>query len=232
MPVVLSIDTGGALDQCRWCSRSIPVVLSIDTGGALDQCRWCSRSIPVVLSINAGGALDRRQIVREPPSSPRSCQAAQFSMRRPATRLNSRSLLETRTSLRETAWAAINVSSRPIGVPARSSFARTPAYAAASPDANSTTLSGRRKFSTRRSVFVAALLLAAPRPQLRLGDDADRHFRSRVAEQPLEYALVLFERINADIGVQEERHPTFGRQSASPCAPRSKSSGTPANDST
>jgi len=77
-------------------------------------------------------------------------------------RLNSRSLLETRTSLRATACAAISVSNGPMGVPARSSFARTRAYEAASFDVNSTTSRGRRKFSTSRKVFAAEVLLAAP----------------------------------------------------------------------
>ena len=55
----------------------------------------------------------------------RGGQVAQFSNRRPETLPNSRSLFETRISFRSTAWAAISVSSGPMGVPARSSFART-----------------------------------------------------------------------------------------------------------
>src|SRR5712691_9334239 len=57
---------------------------------------------------------------------------AQFSKRRPATLRNSRSLFETRINLRPIACAAISVSNGPMGVPARSSFARTLAWDAAS----------------------------------------------------------------------------------------------------
>src|SRR5947199_7281818 len=46
-------------------------------------------------------------------------------MRRPGTRRNARSLLVTRVRSRATASAAMIVSSDPIGVPARSSLART-----------------------------------------------------------------------------------------------------------
>jgi hypothetical protein len=92
----------------------------------------------------------------------RTGHAVQFSMCRPATRPNSRSLFDTRTSFLATACAAIRVSSGPIGVPDRSSFARTPAYATASSDVNSTMSMGRRKFSMSRHVFVRASLLAAP----------------------------------------------------------------------
>jgi hypothetical protein len=56
-----------------------------------------------------------------------NAHAAQLSSRRPATRPNSGSLFETRISFRATACAAMSVSSGPIGVPARSSFARTAA---------------------------------------------------------------------------------------------------------
>src|SRR6267378_5969174 len=87
---------------------------------------------------------------------------AQFSTRRPATLRNSRSLFETRISFRPSACAAINVSKGPIGVPARSSLARTLAYDTASLEVNSTTVSGRRKFSTRRIVFTGEELFAAP----------------------------------------------------------------------
>jgi len=87
---------------------------------------------------------------------------AQFSKRRPTTLPNSRSLFETRISFRPTACAAISVSNGPMGLPARSSFARTLAYDAASLEVNSTSVSGRRKFSTRRMVFTGAELLAAP----------------------------------------------------------------------
>ena len=53
-------------------------------------------------------------------------------------------------SFRVIACAAINVSSGPIGVPARSGFARIAAYASASSDVNSMMEIGRRKFSIRR----------------------------------------------------------------------------------
>jgi len=63
-------------------------------------------------------------------------------------RLNSRSLFDTRVSLRATACAAIKVSSGPMGVPACFSLARTAAYETASSEVNSSTTSGRKKCSS------------------------------------------------------------------------------------
>src|SRR5712692_9512151 len=91
-------------------------------------------------------------------------QRAQFSTCSPETRRNSRSLFDTRVSFRATACEAIIVTSGPIGVPARSSFARTCAYAIASCDVNSMMVSGRRKFSTSRRVLTGEELLAAGSP--------------------------------------------------------------------
>lgn len=48
----------------------------------------------------------------------------QFSHTKPGTRLNSRRLSVTSTSSRATAWAAISMSSEPMGLPLRSSAAR------------------------------------------------------------------------------------------------------------
>jgi hypothetical protein len=82
------------------------------------------------------------------------CQRARFSTCRPETLRNSRPLFETSVTFRATACEAMSVSSGPIGAPDRSSFARTCAYAIASSNVNSTTASGRRKFSTSRSVLI------------------------------------------------------------------------------
>ena len=50
---------------------------------------------------------------------------SQFSMRKPTTRRNSRSLLVTRVMPNDRAWEAISVSSGPMGMPASSSVTRT-----------------------------------------------------------------------------------------------------------
>ena len=71
------------------------------------------------------GATSLRDQVRRGTLLRRPHVRAQFSKRKPVTLPNSRSLFDTRISFRPSACAAINVSNGPMGVPARSSFART-----------------------------------------------------------------------------------------------------------
>src|SRR6266850_1574941 len=152
---------------------------------------------------------------------------AQFSTRRPATLPNSRSLFETRISFRPSAWAAISVSNGPMGLPARSSFARTLAYEVASLEVNSTIVRGRRKFSTRRSVFTGEELFTAARTQLGLADDADCDICATPRKHPLQDGRSLLEGVDAGIGIEQVFHSSFSRSSASPCGGLLKSSGTP-----
>ena len=71
-----------------------------------------------------------------------SHERIQFSTARPTTRLNSRSLFVTSVTFSASACAAMSVSSGPIGVPARSSSARTQPYACPARSSNGRIASG------------------------------------------------------------------------------------------
>jgi hypothetical protein len=68
-------------------------------------------------------------------------------------------------------------------------------------------------------------------PQLGFGNDANRNVFRGPSEQVFSNCQILFEGIDAGIGVEEEFHRSEVRFSASPCGGRLKSSATPANDS-
>jgi hypothetical protein len=116
-------------------------MMGVRKGPLEDDSKAADEDVPNAFGVQ--GLAEREEVFRNCVRS----QRVQFAMARLLTLRNSRSLFETSVSLRATACEAMRVSSGPIGVPARSSFARTAAYAFASSDVKSRIASGRRKDS-------------------------------------------------------------------------------------
>lgn len=90
---------------------------------------------------------------------------------------------------------------------------------------------GRRKFSSHPQRLRRRTALGCARPPFGFSNDAHHNVFRGPSEQVFQNCQILFEGIDAGIGVEEEFHRSEVRFSTSPCDGRVKSSATPANDS-